>query len=702
MNKNRISRHLVWEQIHRGVWRARAGAPEPFTLLEASGARANSAALDRLPDAVFPFDAGEIEAVADGRKTCLRFPLGSDESIYGLGLDFKAVRRNQTVQMLHMDAWAGVTGRTHAPVPLYASSAGYAVLVDSARYVDFYVGTATRIDAKRPPAVYDRNLEADKWQAVPPSDTIEVSVPAAGAVVLVFAGPTVMDAVRRYNLTCGGGCLPPRQGLGFMMRMPALATQTDIVKEIDEFDKRGLPLDMIGLEPGWHDHSYPCSFEWDRTRFPDPPRLASTVDDRRVSLNFWFNPYVKRDTDLGKTLEPYAGSHLVWNGIAPDYSLPEARDAFAAHLSERLLALGPAAGGMKVDEVDGGDVWLWPDAARFPSGLDAEQLRQSYGLLIQRLVLDLYRSHDRRTYGLARGTNAGSPALPFVLYSDSYDFDEYLTAVCNSGFCGVLWSPEVRGASTSDEWLRRIQLVCMSSLAMLNGYASNLHPWAFEDVADDVRDVMLLREQLIPYLYTTFAQYLFDGTPVIRPMQLVPGFAGKAISVAAQFHDTLNPYQLPQTHVVHDQYMLGDWLLVAPLSPGQSSRSVQLPEGRWYDFHTGQFAGEGGVMEIRGYGNKIPLFVPNGAIIPMTSPASRAPRAEDRLPLTVRHYGDRESAWRLYDDDGVTFAYERGEFSWTALRASRDPSGALIGEAAHEGPAAAFGYPDITWRFMTA
>jgi hypothetical protein len=248
------------------------------------------------------------------------------------------------------------------------------------------------------------------------------------------------------------------------------------------------------------------------------------VEQQHVRVNLWFNPYVSPTAPLYQKLLPFAGTHLVWNGIVPDYSVPEARKIFADHLAEEVVKVNPnAVGGFKIDEVDGYDRYLWPDTATFPSGRDGEQLRQTYGLLVQRAVMDVFRGQNRRTMGQVRGTNGGASSLPFVIYSDSYDFNEYVTAVANSGFAGVLWSPEVRGGNAIN-MLRRTQAVCFSPLALYNGWASKEKLWTHADVKDHIRDAIVLRLRLLPYFYNTFAQYHHEGTPVIRPMQLVPGF----------------------------------------------------------------------------------------------------------------------------------------------------------------------------------
>lgn len=688
----------AWREVAPGVWRAVVGTPDAFNLLGAAGGTPRLEALRALPLAAFPLDPAEVAARAFSGKTALRFPLAGDEELYGLGVDFKTLRRTGSTFQLHVDHWGGQTGRTHAPVPFYVSSRGYGVLINAARYLNFNVGTSVRLAAKTKPPVIDRTTGGGRWTAMPRSDSVEVLVPAAGVEVLVFAGPTPLDAVRRFNLFSGGGALPPKWGLGFMTRTPTRTTAAEALAEVAEFRRRGIPLDMLGLEPGWQDHAYPGSFEWDPTRFPDPAGFAAEMARQHVRLNLWFNPYVSPTAQLYAKLRPFAGSHLVWNGLVPDYTLPEARRIFSDHLRKIVLALGPALSGFKIDEVDGGDRWLWPDLAAFPSGRDAEQLRQTYGVLLQRLVLDLYRAENRRTFGQVRGSNAGAAPLPFVLYNDNYDFNEYITAVGNAAFAGVLWSPEVRGGGAED-MLRRVQAVCFAPLALYNGWASKEKLWTHPAVADAIRDAIVLRQRLLPYLYTAFAQYHFTGTPVVRPMPLLAA-APAVREEAGELDATANPYALARTHEVRDQYLLGDALLVAPIAPGVRSRRVVLPAGKWFDFHTGRFAGEGETIEVTPPPDRLPVFVADGALVPLLPARQWAPGRDEVLPLEVRHYGERPGRLALYDDDGESFDYERGAYSWTELKVTRDGAGAWHGTVTPDPRGRRWSYGEVTWTFL--
>ncbi len=331
--------------------------------------------------------------------------------------------------------------------------------------------------------------------------------------------------------------------------------------------------------------------------------------------------------------------------------------------------------------MDGFDHWLWPDLAEFPSGHDGEQLRQTYGLLVQRLLMDLYRGLNRRTLGQVRGTNGGASSFPFVIYNDNYAFEEYITAVGNSAFAGVLWSPEVRGGQGED-MLRRIQAVCFSPLALFNGWATDTKLWTHAEVADHIRDAITLRMRLLPYWYTTFAQYREAGTPVIRPMPLVPGFEAGAADVK-------------------DQYMVGDALLVAPIAPGAKARTVALPAGKWFDFYTGRLAGEGQAVTVTPPLSQIPLFVKDGGIVPMVGGRMSAPGPDEALALEVRHYGDRPGLLLLYDDDGETFDYERGERTWTSLAVTKDSSGTFKGTVTPDSNGMRWRYSEVTWTFMS-
>lgn len=690
---------ITWTPVQPGVWKATVGKPEAYNLLTASGAKPNGSALTKLGKASFPMPQSAITAqVVDG-KTYLRFPLNRTEQLYGFGLNFQTVHQRGRILNLHVDHFGGSdNGRTHSPTPFYVSSDGYGVFINSARYLTVYAGTAVRKDSPDPPESQDRNTDKS-WTSRPHSDAVDILVPAAGVEFYVFAGPKPLDVVRRYNLFNGGGCLPPRWGLGFQQRVQRLYTAEQVQAEAEQFEQKGFPLDVVGLEPGWQSKSYPCTFEWDKTRFPDPKRFLQTMLAKGVRANLWLNPYVSPSASIFSSIAPFTASHTVWTGQVPDLTLPKARQIFFGQLAKDGVNIGVS--GYKIDEVDGYDSWLWPDVATFPSGHAAEQMRQTYGLLLQQHSVDLYRNQNSRTFGLIRASNGGGSRFPYVIYNDYYKHEDFITALINSSFAGVLWTPEVRSSSSSEEWVRRFQTVVFSPLAMINAWDSGTKPWSFADVSQAVQDMALLRMRMMPYWYSEFANYHFEGTPPFRAMNLEEGFRSDVKRELVTTSLEKNPYAEAVQKEIKDQYMAGEYLLVAPLFNGQKSRTVTLPTGNWYDFYTGELVGNGQQIIASPGLDRIPVYVKDGGIIPMMPARLHAPKATETIPIEVRYYGTKPGLYRLYDDDGETFNYEKGQYSFREIRVALQANGQINGTISAPEPGKPNTVGTVTFTQMT-
>ena len=675
-SKSPALRLVKWQHETAGIWTLFAGKPESLTPLGVAGGSPLLNAIRELgePKGAAP-PAASIETVHG--RIVVSLPIDDKEALFGLGLQFHRVNHRGRTRTLRVNSDPKEdTGETHAPVPLLISSRGYGMLVDSARIVSIYCGSTVRADSKNPPDLRDRGRDP-LWEATPRSEAIEIVIPSPGAKLYYFAGPTPLDAVRRYVLFCGGGALPPRWGLGFWHRVRTDATDHAAAAEAQEYRKRDFPCDVIGLEPGWHSSSYPCTYEWGADRFPHPAAFVEQMTSLGFHVNLWEHPYVSPRASVYPALQPYSGSHTVWGGLAPDYTVPEAQQLLARQHDREHVSIGVS--GYKLDECDGSELtgasWMFPAHASYPSGHDGEQVQQVYGLAMQRLTTELFRRRDRRTYGLVRAGNAGGAPLPYVLYSDLYDHRQYVRALCNSGFSGLLWTPEIRSASSAEDWARRMQTVCLSPLAMLNGWSDGTHPWSFPEVEPVVRKYLKLRMRLMPYLYSAFARYHFEGTPPFRPMALEPGMHNSEID---------------------DQYMVGDSLLVAPLFAGQRSREVHLPPGAWIEFETGERAEGGQAVTVTPGIERIPIFVRNGGIVPLMPARDNAPHGGERVDLEILHFGDADGRFRLYDDDGETFAYERGAFQWRTIEITAK-NGELARKISAPEPGKPSTYGEIAW-----
>ncbi len=149
-----------------------------------------------------------------------------------------------------------------------------------------------------------------------------------------------------------------------------------------------------------------------------------------------------------------------------------------------------------------------------------------------------------------------------------------------------------------------------------------------------------------------------------------------------------------------DQYMAGDSLLVAPVFAGETSRLVHLPEGRWFDFETGEAYEGGQSLRVFPGLEKLPLFVRDGGIIPLMPALPHAPGAGQAVPLEVHCYGRAPGSFRLFDDDGETLAYDSGGSRWIALKTETASDGERRGFTSRPEDGWRSSYGEIAWKFM--
>jgi alpha-D-xyloside xylohydrolase len=488
-----------------------------------------------------------------------------------------------------------------------------------------------------------------------------VEIPIArGVDIYVFAGPTALNVVQRYNLFSGGGCFPPMWGLGIWYRAYGRADQRQVLALAESFRRDRLPCDVIGLEPGWQSRSYSCSFLWNPELFPEPDSLIKQLRDRGFQVNLWEHIFVHPESPMYPALVSTAGDAQVWGGLVPDLSDPHARAAFTDY--HRINFVDKGITGFKLDECDNSDFirqssWSFPESSTFPSGLDGEQMHCLLGLLYQRAINDALENAGARTFSSVRSSGAFAARWPFVLYSDLYDHRDFIRGVAVSGFSGLLWTPEVRDAQSGMELLRRIETVILSPQALLNAWYIKNPPWFQTDreknnadqPTDDaaaltaaVRKLLRLRMSLVPYLYSAFATYHFDGIPPFR-------------ALALDYPDD------PATHRIDDQYLIGADLLAAPFVAGDAERQVYLPAGQWRHFSTGESYEGRKTHTVAAVGADIPLFVRSGAMIPLAEPIDHiAPNTV--FDITMHSFGPAASLRpaTLIEDDGTTFAFRGG------------------------------------------
>ncbi|MDN3551738.1 TIM-barrel domain-containing protein [Mucilaginibacter aquaedulcis] len=658
-------------QMAAGVTKISTGEIDQFTPYGFCSEPPAKAALDKLPSGKLPFNMADIRISINKRGVVVEVPLDPSEQLYGFGLQIGSFnQRGLKKRPIVNDNPLNDLGYTHGPATFYVSNKGYGILINTARYTTFYCGSTARLTNNN--AVSAEVKGGNSVEELYKSDHkasgyVTADIPGAkGIEVFVFEGPDLKNAMQRYNLFGGGGALPAIWGLGVKYRVKADFKQSQVDKMAAYFRDNHIPCDVLGLEPKWQTAAYSCSYVWNKDFFPTPNEFIDSMKHKGFHLNLWEHAFVSPKSPIYKSLKNKAGNYLVWNGLVPDFADTAATSIFANY--HQTTFVQPGISGFKMDECDnsnisfGSDTWSFPELSQFPSGIDGEQMHQLFGLLYQKTIYGIYKKLNQRTYLDVRASNAFASSYPAALYSDTYVHEEYIRMILNSGFSGMIWSPEVRESNSIKDFMRRSQTAVLSAQTLYNSWYLQNPPWLqinreknnkgelmdnAQTVEADIRKLLNFRMSLIPYLYNAFADYHFKGIPPFRALVM-------------DYPDDKNTYNLA------DEYMIGNSILAAPLTEKQDGRKVYLPQGTWYDFNTNKPYEGGREYTIKPDLTQLPIFIKGGTILPLARPVEYV-TPDTRFDITCYVYGKADASATLFEDDGITFNYEKGSYNMLNL-----------------------------------
>ncbi len=181
-----------------------------------------------------------------------------------------------------------------------------------------------------------------------------------------------------------------------------------------------------------------------------------------------------------------------------------------------------------------------------------------------------------------------------------------------------------------------------------------------------IRQFLTLRYRLIPYIYTYAHENYETGMPICRPMLIA--FPNDA---------NCNRDQWPR------QYLFGEAFLVAPVCSDVAQMDVYLPSGEtWVDYWTKEHYEGGQVIQVETTDlSKMPLFVRAGSIIPMRKECCWIDHDEVLDTLYLDIYPSNNSSFTLYEDDGVSLAYQQGAYATTKIACNATDDGVTVSVA---------------------
>jgi len=302
---------------------------------------------------------------------------------------------------------------------------------------------------------------------------------------------------------------------------------------------------------------------------------------------------------------------------------------------------------------------------------------------------------NERPYALHRNGYAGMQRYGSFLWSgDVYSTWEtlrtHIPIAINTGLSGIpYWGTDIGGfvptkEFTAELYLRWFQFGAFCTLFRCHGRTWKLRlPWGWNtgdpgpveinnyngaaipdpsqlhntQVEPICRKYLELRYRMLPYIYSAVRECTQTGMPVMRGLWLHYSDDPKAVSRS-------------------DEFLWGRDVLVAPVvEPGATSRNIYLPRGTWYDFWTNERV-EGGREVTRAINlETMPLYVRAGAVLPL-GPVKQYVEEKSNEPLTVQVYPGADGGFTLYEDDGRSFNYRRGE--WMGIEMSWSDAGRVL------------------------
>lgn len=491
---------------------------------------------------------------------------------------------------------------------------------------------------------------------------------------VVFRGENCAEVLKKLFALVGRPALLPRWAYGYIQSKERYTCSDELIDVTREFRRRNLGLDCIVLDwMSWHDGCWGDKTP-DEARFPDVKALTDALHgmDARLMVSVWPNCAKGRDCDEFEA----AGLFLPGSRIYDAFS-EAARELYWQQCRRYWMDGGADAlwcdscepitdpdwcGGEKRDEDERMRLITEACAVR----MDPERMNDYGAYHLRGLSQRWKRDYpDKRPVLLARSGGIDSSSLGAILWSgDVAARWEVLRGQVAEGIkaslSGICWWTLDIGAffvGRKEPWFWRgdypdgvddpayrelyarwFQFGAMLPVFRSHGTDTPREPWRFGDGESAayraVRSMIDWRYRLLPWLYSTAAACCREGLPMVRAMLLA----------------------FPEEtalHGLHDQYLLGDELLVKPvtkpLAEGGGETDIALPDGGWYDLFTLEYREGGGTATVPTPLERFPVFVRAGAILPM---AAGAECADEAVTSELWVFEGRDGAFALYEDEG--------------------------------------------------
>jgi alpha-glucosidase (family GH31 glycosyl hydrolase) len=483
------------------------------------------------------------------------------------------------------------------------------------------------------------------------------------------------QALKDFTRLAGPIALPPRFAFGYWNSRYWPYSDAELRELVERFEALNLPLDVLVIDMDWHLTSNSEFFKdgkrvedqagesigwtgytWNRNFFPDPDDLLAWLEGKGIKtcLNLHpasgIQPHEEKYPEMASAM----GIDPATKKFVP-FEITNKK--FAQHYFD--LVLHPM-------EKAGIDFW-WLDWQQWSTTSIAGVNPTFYLNYVH--FSDMERQ-GKRPFIYHRWGGLGNHRYQIGFSGDTLiswatlNYQPYFTATASNVGFGY-WGHDIGGHYGTDagqndpELLTRwFQWGVFSPI--LKTHATDdpslkRNPWEFgSETLFRIKELLGLRYSLIPYIYSTARTAYDTGVSLLRPLYYEDPGRKEA-------------YQFP------NEYYFGPDMIVAPVtSPLEkdsllTTQKLWLPPGDWYEWATGTLLAGGRVVERPFTLDEIPVYVRGGAIIPM-QPAMRNTSEKAVDPLILKVFPGKDAEVRIYEDEGNTLGFKRGQFSYTPVQ----------------------------------
>ena len=546
---------------------------------------------------------------------------GTDEYFFGGGVqNGRFSHRGQRIQIVNTNSWTD--GGVCSPAPMYWSTAGYGVLCHTFRpgYYDFAEPQVT-IHHDEP------YLDLFLWTANDPVGLLNGYYQLTGHPLLLPKFGFYEGHLNAYNRDYWKATDDTNRGIPYEDGKYYLESQKPVEGGIRE-----------SLNGDVGDYQFSARAVIDRYNGADMP-LGWVLPNDGYGAGYGQTETLDGNIQNLKAFGDYARSKGVEIGLWTQSNLHPI-DSIPA-LLQRDIVKEVRDAGVRVLKTD--VAWVGAGYSFGLNGItDVAHIMPYYGNQARPFIISLDGWAGTQRYaGVWTGDQTGGD-WEYIRY--------HIPTFVGAGLSGM---PNITndmdgifGGKNPDVNVREFQWKTFTPMQLnMDGWGSNpKYPQALGEPATSInRTYLKLKSMLLPYTYT-FAHEAITGKPLIRAM----------------FLDEANAYTLGRR--TQYQFLYGPSILVAPMYEKSDVRNgIYLPQGTWYDYFTGQAYRGGQVLNAFDAPLwKLPVFVREGAIIPMNNASNNPTQIDPSLRIIEVYPSAQATSIEVYDDDGQTDAYLAG------------------------------------------